>query len=84
MTSWQRFGGWLREMLTLPDLRSEQLHQALIDVRDREARIGSLTASLEDAHREVTRLSAEKHARDMVISEAMEKLVSLHRQEAGK
>jgi hypothetical protein len=40
----------------------------------------SLTASLEDAHREVARLSREKRKRDTVISEAMEKLVSLHRQ----
>lgn len=47
------------------------------------ARIASLTASLEDAHREVSRLCGEKHARDTVIHEAMEKLGSLHRQGNG-
>lgn len=50
------------------------------DVATLEARIASLQASLDDAHREVSRLTGEKHARDTVIHEAIEKLGSLHRQ----
>ncbi len=49
----------------------------------RDARIASLTASLDDAHREVSRLTGEKHARDTVIHEAIGVLERLHRQEAG-
>ena len=47
------------------------------------ARLASLTASLDDAHREVSRLTGEKHARDTVIHEAIGVLERLHRQEAG-
>jgi hypothetical protein len=70
--------GWLREMLTPPDLRSEQLHQALIDVADRAACIASLRASLDDARAEIGRLSVEKQRRDTVIHNAQRELESLH------
>jgi hypothetical protein len=62
----------MREMLTLPDLRSEQLHQALIDVREGQERIASLRASLDDANETICRLSAEKAARDRVIQAVKE------------
>ena len=61
----------------------EEVTQRIEPTVTLEARIASLTASLEDAHREVSRLCGEKHARDTVIHEAMEKLGSLHRQGNG-
>lgn len=45
-----------------------------------QARNASLQASLDDAHREVSRLTGEKHARDTVIHQGIEVLQSLHRQ----
>lgn len=67
---WLKIRRFAAENLTLPD--------------PRDARITSLQASLDDAHREVSRLTGEKHARDQVIHEIAEKAASLHRQEAGK
>ena len=52
----------------------------LAELRQRDARITSLRASLDDAHREVSRLAGEKHKRDVVIRQAVEVLESLHAQ----
>lgn len=46
----------------------------------RDAEIASLRASLDDAHREISRLTGEKHKRDSVIRKGIEVLESLHRQ----
>lgn len=74
---WWRFRAWLRRGLALPRLRDEQFYVVVAQAR-------SLRASLDDAHREVSRLTGEKHARDQVIHEAIGVLERLHRQEAGK
>lgn len=68
----RRVAAWLRETLTPPDLRSEQLHQALIDVSEGQARITSLTASLDDANRTIARLSSEKAQLERVIATVKE------------
>ncbi len=41
------------------------------EIKRLRAQLASVTASLEDAHKEVRRLSAEKHARDDAIRKAM-------------
>lgn len=52
----------------------------LAELRQRDARIISLIASLDDAHRDVERLTGEKHRRDVAIRQAVEVLESLHAQ----
>lgn len=72
---------WLFSQLNLETADRMAANSALAKAR---AEITSLTASLDDAHSEVSRLCGEKHARDTVIHEAIGVLERLHRQEAGK
>lgn len=45
-----------------------------------EAEITSLRASLDDAYREISRLTAEKHARDVALRRVSEAAESVHAQ----
>lgn len=50
----------------------------MAELRRRDATITSLRASLDDAYREISRLSGEKHARDVALRRVIEAAESVH------
>ena len=50
------------------------------ELGQRDAIITSLRASLDDAYREISRLTAEKHTRDLALRRVIEAAESVHAQ----